>query len=187
MVRYNRKEHQILIGALFVCDKICTINTNKQVRKKSRKEGETTLDKKHKWIESSKAVLFLAMTATFLWGSAVPCIKIGYRFFGIESGDTGAQMLFAGYRFLFAGIAILMVISIQDRRICIPNGTEWRKLFLLGFVQTFLQYFFYYIGMAHVTGVKGSIMNASSTLLCVLVAHFYYRNDRLSLNQPDKR
>ena len=102
MVRYNRKEHQILIGALFVCDKICTINTNKQVRKKSRKEGETTLDKKHKWIESSKAVLFLAMTATFLWGSAVPCIKIGYRFFGIESGDTGAQMLFAGYRFLFS-------------------------------------------------------------------------------------
>lgn len=141
------------------------------------------MQKEHKWIQTSKAVLILAIIATFLWGSAVPSIKIGYQLFGIESGNTGGQMLFAGYRFFFAGLAILIILSTKEKQVVIPQKTEWFKLICLGFVQTFLQYFFYYIGMAHVTGVKGSIMNASSTLICVLVAHIYYNNDRLSYHK----
>jgi drug/metabolite transporter (DMT)-like permease len=39
---------------------------------------------------------------------------------------------------------------------------------------------FFYIGLAHTTGVKSSIMNATGTFFSVLLAHFLYRNDRLS-------
>jgi len=135
------------------------------------------------WIRKPAAFILLAVAATFLWGSAVPCIKIGYQMFGIESNNTGGQMLFAGYRFLAAGIAIIAAISMKEKKIILPERSQWMSLFLLGFVQTFLQYFFYYIGMAHVTGVKGSIMNSSSTLFCVILAHFYYSNDSLSIRK----
>ncbi|MFR3877619.1 MAG: hypothetical protein ACLTYW_05190 [Collinsella sp.] len=31
-----------------------------------------------------------------LWGSAFPCIKIGYGLFGIPAHDSASQLLFAG-------------------------------------------------------------------------------------------
>ncbi|MFP5445865.1 MAG: DMT family transporter, partial [Betaproteobacteria bacterium] len=46
--------------------------------------------------------------------------------------------------------------------------------------QTTLQYVFFYVGLAHTTGVKGSIMNATGTFFSVLLAHWVYHNDRLS-------
>jgi drug/metabolite transporter (DMT)-like permease len=50
---------------------------------------------------------------------------------------------------------------------------------LLGLAQTSLQYVFFYVGLAHTTGVKGSILNATGTFFSVLLAHFIYANDRL--------
>ena len=38
-----------------------------------------------------------------LWGSAFPCIKIGYALFGIPAHDNASQLLFAGLRFTLAG------------------------------------------------------------------------------------
>ena len=54
-----------------------------------------------KWIVFATAVL-----CTLLWGSAFPCIKTGYRMFRIASQDTADQLMFAGARFLIAGILI---------------------------------------------------------------------------------
>lgn len=42
--------------------------------------------------------------AVFLWRSATPSIKTGYVLFNIASSDTASVILFAGVRFLFAGI-----------------------------------------------------------------------------------
>ena len=42
---------------------------------------------------------------------------------------------------------------------------------------------FFYIGLAYATGVKSSIMNATGTFFSVLLAHFIYKNDRLSFNK----
>ena len=53
-------------------------------------------------------------------------------------------------------------------------------LVVLGLAQTTVQYVFFYVGLAHTTGVKGSIMNATGTFFSVLLAHWVYHNDRLS-------
>ena len=37
-----------------------------------------------------------AMVCCALWGSAFPCIKIGYQMFGILGDQVGTQILFAG-------------------------------------------------------------------------------------------
>ena len=54
---------------------------------------------------------------------------------------------------------------------------------MLGMTQTSLQYVFFYTGLAYATGVKSSIMNATGTFFSVLLAHYIYKNDRLSFNK----
>ena len=48
-------------------------------------------------------------------------------------------------------------------------------ILLVALVQTCLQYFFYYVGMAHVTGVKGAILNGSMAFFCVIIARIFYK------------
>ena len=53
-------------------------------------------------------VCLLAMICCLLWGSAFPCIKVGYKLFQVDSTDTAAQILFAGCRFTLAGVLVIL-------------------------------------------------------------------------------
>jgi len=57
---------------------------------------------------------------------------------------------------------------------------DFRYLFVLGLLQTSLQYFFFYNGLANTSGMKGAILSSSGTFLVVIIAHFIYKNDRLT-------
>ena len=50
----------------------------------------------------------------------------------------------------------------------------------LSMFQTILQYVFFYLGLAHTTGVKGSIITASNTFLSILVASLVFRQEKLT-------
>ena len=39
-------------------------------------------------------VMLLAGLCCLLWGSAIPFINLGYRYFGVSAGDTATQILF---------------------------------------------------------------------------------------------
>ena len=43
--------------------------------------------------------VLLAIFCNVLWGSAFPFIKLGYRLFSIDSGNTASIFCFAGVRF----------------------------------------------------------------------------------------
>ncbi|MFQ7269953.1 MAG: DMT family transporter [Clostridium sp.] len=125
-----------------------------------------------KWIVFATAVL-----CTLLWGSAFPGIKTGYRMFRIASQDTADQFMFAGARFLIAGILTLLIsFFVEKKEHKKERRKQWPKgqIVLVAFVQTALQYVFYYIGMAHVTGVKGAILNGSTAFFCVVTACIFY-------------
>ena len=124
-------------------------------------------------------VLLLASLCCLLWGSAYPAIKQGYLLFAIGSHDVPTQMLFAGLRFTCAGLILLAASGLLGWRLLLP-GREWLPVTVLGLTQTALQYVFFYIGMAHATGTKSAIMNATGTFFSVILAHFIYQNDRLS-------
>ena len=130
-----------------------------------------------------KVVFLIASLCCLLWGSAYPAIKNGYALFGIAPGDIPSQLVFAGYRFLFAGLVLLVLASVQGKAIFQFGRRTWGQMALLGLTQTSLQYLFFYLGLAHTTGVKSSIMNATGTFFSVLLAHFIYKNDRLSYNK----
>ena len=125
----------------------------------------------------------LAGLCCLLWGSAYPAIKGGYALFAIGADDVPSKMVFAGYRFVIAGGLLLLMARLTQRSISGLSATQWRQITTLGLTQTSLQYIFFYVGLAYTTGVKGSIMNATGTFFSVLLAHFIYHNDRLSLNK----
>lgn len=131
-----------------------------------------------------KNVVYLgAAFCCLLWGSAYPAIKSGYEIFQIATDDIPSKIVFAGYRFLFAGLLLLLLAMAQRKSIGRLSPRQFGQLTLLGLTQTSLQYIFFYIGLAFTTGVKGSIMNATGTFFSVLLAHFIYQNDKLSYNK----
>ncbi|HEM6739176.1 TPA: DMT family transporter [Citrobacter amalonaticus] len=131
-----------------------------------------------------KNVVWLsAAFCCLLWGSAYPAIKSGYEIFQIAADDIPSKIVFAGYRFLFAGLLLLLLAIAQRKPIGRLSSRQFGQLTLLGVTQTSLQYIFFYIGLAFTTGVKGSIMNATGTFFSVLLAHFIYQNDKLSYNK----
>lgn len=122
-------------------------------------------------------VLSLAVISTLLWGSAFPCVKTGYKIFQITNADMGSQMLFAGFRFLIAGfMTILASFFLEKKEYKKSSLRHWPigGIFLVALVQTCLQYFFYYVGMAHVAGVKGAILNGSTAFFSVMIARIFY-------------
>lgn len=120
----------------------------------------------------------LALICTFLWGSAFPSIKVGYSLFGIGSSDVGSQMLFAGYRFTLAGILTLVIGWVGTGSFPVPKRHVWKKIPVLGLLQTTFQYVFFYIGLFHTAGVKGSIIVASNYFIAILLAHFLFTRKR---------
>jgi drug/metabolite transporter (DMT)-like permease len=128
--------------------------------------------------QDRRVVVAAATLCCLLWGSAFPAIKAGYALLDIAPSDTAGQMLFAGYRFTLAGLALLLYSAWTGRQL-LPTRAQTRQLLLLGATQTALQYVFFYVGLAHATGVKGSIMSSTSTFFSVLLAHFIYAEDRL--------
>lgn len=126
-----------------------------------------------------RIVVAVAVLCAFLWGSAVPAVKVGYDLFGIAPSDTPSLLLFAGVRFLLAGIMLLAFAAVTGRTL-LPGPRALAGMALMGLLSTGLQYMFYYIGLAHSTGVKVSIVTSVSTFFSVLLAHVIYADDRLT-------
>ena len=80
-----------------------------------------------------KTVLLAAGLCCFLWGSAAPSIKIGYRLFQIDSADTASILMFAGIRFVLAGFLVILYQSIMSGHwICggakiLPRTLTWPR------------------------------------------------------------
>ena len=128
---------------------------------------EKTNEKKD-FLQKTWVVCALALVCTFLWGSASPCIKLGYALFKIPSSETWTQVLFAGTRFVFAGVLTILIGSILNRKMLLPTKSSVPSIVKLAMFQTILQYIFFYIGLAHNSGVKASIINGSNTFFVIL-------------------
>lgn len=133
-----------------------------------------------KLLTKTPVVCLLTLVCCFLWGSAFPTVKIGYQMFSIASSDTAGQILFAGLRFFLAGVLVILFGSIASRKFLSPRRSSLLPIGLLALAQTVVQYFFFYIGLANTTGVKSSIINASSTFFAILMASLIFRYEKFT-------
>lgn len=135
------------------------------------------------FLERTFVVCLLAMLCCFLWGSAFPCIKIGYQMFQISSDQTMSQILFAGVRFTLAGVLVILFGSVLSRKILLPKRSSYKNILIICLFQTVIQYLFFYIGMAHTSGVKASIVEASNVFLAILVANLIFHQEKLTFSK----
>ena len=138
---------------------------------------------KQEWMQKTVVVWFGALLCCLLWGSAFPCIKIGYEMFQIPSDAVGSQILFAGYRFTLAGILAIIFGSVLSRKLLIPQKESWGKILKLSSFQTVGQYLFFYIGLAHTSGVKASIIEGVNVFIAILAASLIFRQEKLTMSK----
>ena len=133
------------------------------------------------FMQKFAVVVLLATICDLLWGSAFPCIKLGYKFFNISSDDTASQIFFAGLRFTLAGLLVIIFMSFVKRRFLVPQSMKtFGRISLLSCFQTILQYILFYIGLAHTNGVKGSIIEASNVFIAIFVASLIFKQEKLT-------
>lgn len=127
-------------------------------------------------------LILAAAGAAFFWGSAFPFIKLSYSELNIAPSELFEQVLFAGYRFVLASLMILAFLALIRQKTSYQRGT-WRSFVKVGLFQTFLQYVLFYIGLSYSTGVQGSIIAGTTSFFQILLAHFMYKNDLLSVRK----
>ena len=123
-------------------------------------------------------VAVLALLCCALWGSAVPCIKAGYRMLSIEG--AGSQLLFAGCRFFLAGLLTLLLGGLAERRVPrLPRGVI-PAVIGQGLLQTTAQYVCFYISLAHISGSRGSVLDATHAFFAILLAPLLVHGERIT-------
>ena len=143
----------------------------------------TAAERKTDFLSTTVGVLTAAITANLLWGSAAPCIKLGYRFFNISGEDVMSQILFAGVRFTLAGVLTVLLGSLLRRRVLLPKRGSAGMVLTLALMQTVIQYTFFYIGLSHAPGFKGSIISPTSTFFALLIAALIFRQETLTVKK----
>ena len=136
-----------------------------------------------KAINRTGVILLLAMVCCFLWGSATPSIKTGYEMFAIQGDDTWSIILFAGVRFFLAGLLVILFESLHQKRFVLPEAGSAPYIVKLALAQTIIQYFFFYIGLAHTSGVTGTILSGSGGFISIILVCIVLRSERLSANK----
>ncbi len=127
--------------------------------------------------------LLTALFCCVLWGSASPAIKIAYMLFRIPSDDTASRIMLAGSRFMIAGIMVVIFGSLISRKVLLPEKSSWKYIFILSLIQTVGQYYFFFMSLAHITGVRGSIINASGNFITILFAVYLFRLENMTVKK----
>ena len=126
-------------------------------------------------------VAALACVCCILWGSAIPTIKTGYRLLQVDSADTASQIVFAGVRFTLAGLLVLLFTSLKEKKAMLPDRQTLTCAVPVCLAQTFVQYFFFYIGVAHTSGVKGGIITGLGNFIAILFSCLLFRKEKMTV------
>jgi drug/metabolite transporter (DMT)-like permease len=133
-----------------------------------------------KYLTKKWSVISIAIFCSILWGSAFPVLKVSYEELQMVPEDIIAKVVFAGMRFLLAGVILLVGLFIINRKALVVSRKQIPVLIVFGVTQTALQYFFFYNGLANTTGMKGAILDSSGTFFTVILAHYFYVNDKMN-------
>lgn len=140
--------------------------------------------KKNGLFENPIFVVLGAILCCALWGSATPFIKLGYKvMFPCGKPNIPSTILFAGIRFFAAGIITILIYSIARRKFLLPKASNLPRVAIVSVFQTIVQYFFFYVGLAHTSGEKGTIISGSSSFFAILISCLIMKQEKLSLKK----
>ena len=135
------------------------------------------------FLQKTLVVWLGALVCCALWGSAFPCIKIGYALMDISSSDVATQIYYAGIRFTLAGVLAIVLGSITSRTFIVPSAKALPKVAALSLFQTVLQYLFFYVGLAHASGVNASIIEGLNVFVAIFIAGILFRMEKVTIKK----
>lgn len=152
---------------------------------KNKYNNNVLIKEPEKFFTKPYVVCVGAIICCILWGSAFPCVKIGYSLFQIKDTNSVSTiptlLLFAGMRFTLAGIFVIAFGSATKRKFLVPKPRNIWRILIVALFQTVLQYSFFYIGLANNTGVKSSVLNGLGVFFTILAACFIFRTEKFNL------
>lgn len=112
-----------------------------------------------------------AVLACLLWGSAFAGAKIGFEY--------AEPILLSGMRFTLAGLLLVpvMIAGKVDLRGALRH---WKFMLLFAFVQTFLQYGLFFMGLDKVPAATSAIIIGAGPLFVAIMAHLTLADDRMT-------
>ena len=127
-------------------------------------------------IQASLLPVYVIICA-LLWGTAFPGIKYVYSAWP-ESQHWDGRLLFAGIRFMIAGLMI-MPFTRRGGIIAQFKKADLRLLAALAMTQTFAQYVFFYMGLSLSSGVLGSLMVSTGSFWWILLAPLILKTPKM--------
>lgn len=115
-----------------------------------------------------------AIIACILWGSAFAGAKIGFQY--------ADPIYLSGLRFTLAGLLLVPVMMVKKVDF-LDALKHWKFLLLFGFVQTFLQYGIFFMGLSMVPGAISSIIIGAGPLFVAIMAHLTLQNDKMTFRK----
>ncbi len=133
--------------------------------------------------KDSRYKSILAIFCALGWSLAYPLIKIGYQEFQIDSGDLGGKILFAGIRFLFAGILVLGFCCFKKTRIELTKKNDFFFFMLLAVVNIALHYMFSYVGLGYNPSARSTILDSMGGFFLIILSTIIFPDDKLSASK----
>lgn len=142
---------------------------------------------KQPFLSKKRNVALLAVLYTFLWGGAFPLVKMCMSSFQIASTDDVSKMLLAGVRFFCSGV-ITMIVSLlfgeeKEREEGNSSGKKIILIVLYGLLGTTLQYACTYIGLSHVDGSIGALLDQFCVFLIIIISGIFCAGDVLTASK----
>ena len=129
---------------------------------------------------NSRYKSILAIFCAFGWSLAYPLIKIGYKEFQITSADLGGKVLFAGIRFLFAGMLVSAFCCLRKKKLELENKNDIWWLIFLAIVNTTLHYMFAYIGLGYNPSARSAILDSMGGFFLIILSTLLFSDDKIS-------
>lgn len=133
--------------------------------------------------KNSKYKSILAIFCAFGWSLAYPLIKIGYREFQIDSVDLGGKILFAGIRFLFAGILVLGFCCLKKMKLELKKKNDLWWLVFLAVVNIALHYMFAYTGLGYNPSARSTILDSMGGFFLIILSTIIFSDDKISVSK----
>ncbi|MBL1225560.1 DMT family transporter [Enterococcus sp. BWR-S5] len=141
----------------------------------------------HKKIPSKMVITIAAIVTNVIWGTPFKLIKIMNDEMGISRDALGENYLgqvltTISIRFFIAGIMTLIFAMFIKQDIFKVTKTQWKEVVIMGLLSTTAAYFFFNIGNVNISSTINSTILAQSTIFfAAILAHFAYKNDKLTL------
>ncbi len=119
-------------------------------------------------------IISLAILACLIWSTAFAFVKIGLVYC--------TPMLFAGIRFILAGILLLPLCGGPSNYFK-SIRSNLKTIIKVSLFQTFLLYSLFFWGMNLVAGSTGAIVTGSTPLITAIAAHMILKDDKLYMKK----